>query len=77
MGKTTDEAIRNGVMLGVLAEMKSYIIQMRTQESSLKVVLTGGHAHWLQEELGEEVNLNEQLGLLGLNEVLNYVKKTG
>jgi type III pantothenate kinase len=75
LGNTTEEAIRNGVMLGVLFEMKGYIEQMQSQENDLKVVITGGNAHWLRNELENEVFWCENLGLLGLNEVLIYTKK--
>lgn len=75
IGNTTEEAIRNGVMEGMLFEVKSYIRQLREKEAEAKIVITGGNAHFLENYLAPCVRFCEILGFIGLNEILLYAKK--
>lgn len=75
VGKTTNEAILNGVMLGTLFEVKNYITQFQEKEKNAMVVITGGNAHFWKSKFGEEVFFSKDLGLIGLNEVLKSMKK--
>lgn len=75
IGYTTEEAIRNGVMEGMLFEVKSYIRQWWEKETEAKVVITGGNAHFLENYLAAPVRFCEILGFIGLNEILLYAKK--
>lgn len=73
-GRTTEEAIRNGVMFGMLFEIKNYIHQFRKEEPMGAVVITGGNAHFLKNDLFENVRFCDTLGFVGLNEILQYIK---
>ncbi len=75
MGKTTVEAIRNGVMQGMLFEVESYVRHFLEEKNQGKVVITGGNAHYLEQYLQGEMVFHENLGFVGLNEIFRYTKK--
>lgn len=75
MGTTTVEAIRNGVMQGMLFEVESYIRHFLEGQNQGKVVITGGNAYYLEQHLQGETVFNENLGFVGLNEIFLYTKK--
>lgn len=75
MGCTTEEAIRNGVMEGMLFEIRQYMREFVRKNSGSRVLLTGGNACFLEGRLGADAMFNPYLGFWGLNEILKYVKK--
>lgn len=74
-GKSTEEAIRNGVMNSVMYEMNGYIDAFNRMYPRGQVVVTGGNSFFLTQQLPECVCFEECLGLQGLNEILEYNKK--
>lgn len=75
IGRTTEEAIRNGVMDGMLFEVKNYIEHFMRENSDGKVLVTGGNSHYLEKCLGKNVEFCKVLGFIGLNEILRFTKK--
>lgn len=75
MGKSTEEAIRKGVMYGMLFEVESYIREFKGKQPEGRVVVTGGNSFFLKEHLPAEVQFCETLGLRGLNEIFRFAKK--
>lgn len=75
MGCTTEEAIRNGVMDGMLFEVNSYISKFLERYGQGRVVVTGGNSVFLENRLPEQVVFCKMLGFLGLNDILMYSKK--
>lgn len=75
IGRTTEEAIRNGVMEGMLREVESYIRYWMEKEAKAKVVITGGNARFLKNKGMPDVYFCDILGFIGLNEILQYTKK--
>lgn len=75
IGRTTEQAIRNGVMEGMLFEVENYIQRFIRKYENAGVVITGGNSHFLQKKLPAEVRFCEILGLTGLNEILQFAKK--
>lgn len=75
MGRTTEEAIRNGVMDGMLFEVKNYIRHFKEAFQNAEVIITGGNSHFLKSYLNPGILFCEILGFLGLNEILQYTKK--
>ncbi len=75
MGHTTEEAIRNGVMNGMLFEVRSYIDEFMEAFENGRVVVTGGNSVFLEKKLPNEVEYCRTLGFLGLNEILVFAKK--
>ncbi|MEG0796886.1 MAG: type III pantothenate kinase [Odoribacter sp.] len=74
-GRTTEQAIRNGVMNGIFFEVEGYIKRFINDEAKGRVVITGGNSHFLMDLQQSEVAFCEQLGFEGLNEILLFVKK--
>lgn len=75
MGQTTDEAIRNGVMNGMLFEVRNYIHEFMETFDDGRVIVTGGNSIFLEKKLPNEVEFCRILGFLGLNEILTFAKK--
>lgn len=75
-GQSTEEAIRNGVMLGILFEIQQYIECFLGQNRNGRVLLTGGNAHFLKGRLKPDILFCKYLSFVGLNEILKYVKKS-
>lgn len=75
IGQTTESAIRNGVMNGMLFEVKGYIETFYQAGTDGRVVITGGNSRFLENRLGKEVLFNEHLGFMGLNFILEYNKR--
>lgn len=75
-GRTTQEAILNGVLDGMLFEIEGYIRRFWASESHGVVVVTGGGSVFLEGKLPEGVHFCPTLGVVGLNEILAYAKKS-
>lgn len=72
LGLTTEEAIRNGVQLGILCELEAMIDRLGTLLPNLKVVLTGGDHHYFENDLKTPIFAHPLLVLEGLNEILLF-----
>ncbi len=78
IGRTTEEAIRNGVMDGMLFEVKGYIDIFFRQKENARVLITGGNSCFLKGRLSDvNVYFDDYLGVVGLNSILKYNKKQG
>lgn len=74
-GNNTQNAIKNGVLQGILNEVKGYIADNNTQYSALKILLTGGNADFLSSRLknsifAPQIISDPSLVFKGLNEVI-------
>lgn len=76
IGQTTETAIRNGVMDGLLFEVCGYIERFVALGSNSRVIITGGNSCFLRGRVRPEVCFYEELGFLGLNCILEEYKKT-
>lgn len=74
-GRSTREAIVNGVMLGMLFEVEKYIEHFLARKENQQVLLTGGGSVYLKNKLNFPVYMEKHLGFIGLNEILEYSKK--
>lgn len=81
-GTSTDRAITNGVLQGVVNEVEGFIALNNNKYQNLKVVITGGDAAFLLDQLknsiyAPQINHDPYLVLKGLNEVIafEYVQK--
>lgn len=75
IGKTTEEAIRNGVMNGILFEIEQTIQNFIAEYADGKIVITGGNSCYLKENLKFEADYCEILGFIGLNKMFVCEKK--
>jgi type III pantothenate kinase len=69
-GRTTDESILTGVMLGILHEVEGFIQQYHKEYPALKVILTGGDASLFARQIKSSIFALPELSLTGLNEIL-------
>ncbi|MFM7400346.1 MAG: type III pantothenate kinase [Bacteroidota bacterium] len=73
IGHSTETALQNGALLGVLLEMKGYIELIQATFPGIKVILSGGDAAFFasQPALGN-TTVQPDLILHGLNSILNH-----
>lgn len=74
IGDTTENALHNGVINGVLLELEGVINQYKERHDNLTVVLTGGDTIFLADLLKSGIFANPNFLLEGLNHILNYNK---
>ena len=78
VGYDTETAIRSGVMLGLLGEVRSYIADLKLSHPSLMVFITGGDGKWLHSKLADKnIIYSEHLAAEGLNRILLYNQANG
>lgn len=71
LGKSTDEAVRAGLMYGFLAAMEGLVRGLRADEASeMTLVLTGGWGSWLSDRLELDHHLEVDLVLEGVAALL-------
>lgn len=71
-GKSTETAIRSGVIRGIEHEIKGYIQQLKKNYPSLLVFLTGGNEFSFDTNLKSGIFADGFLVLKGLNRILEY-----
>ena len=73
VGYDTTTAIRSGVLLGLLGEIKSYINDLKLSHPNLMVFITGGDGKVLHSYLGDDnIIYYEHLAAEGLNRIHLY-----
>jgi len=73
VGYDTSTAIRSGVMLGILGEIRSYMADLKLSHPNLMVFITGGDGKMLHTRLGDkDIIYNEHLAAEGLNRIHLY-----
>ena len=72
IGKSTESALQNGALQGLLWEIEGYIRQTTVDFTSINVILTGGDADFFAKKLKRKIFVNQNLVLWGLNKILNY-----
>jgi type III pantothenate kinase len=74
IGKTTEEAIRSGVLLGTVGQMKEIVSRIEQElGTECTVVLTGGLCHQMAELWERACHVDRELTLEGLRIVYEYV----
>ena len=71
-GTCTEDAIRAGVVNGIVLEMDGYIDQAKELYSDVLVFLTGGHSFYFESRLKNSIFADINLVLTGLNRILEY-----
>ncbi len=71
-GESTEQAIRLGVQLGAIEEVKGIINRFQSRYTDMKVILTGGDMAFFDGELKNHIFADPFLTLRGLNVILNY-----
>lgn len=73
IGNSTKESIHSGVVLGVINEMEGFISRYREQYQHLTVILTGGDAEFLAENIKNTIFANSNFLLESLNHLHTYI----
>lgn len=71
-GTCTEDAIRAGVVNGIVFEMDGYIDKAKDLYSDVLVFLTGGHSFYFESRLKNSIFADINLVLTGLNRILEY-----
>lgn len=71
IGDSTETAIKNGVMNGIIFEINSYIRAFKDKYPNGKVLFTGGEISSIEEKI-DEGEWVEHLCFEGLNEIINF-----
>ena len=78
VGYDTETAIRSGVMLGLLGEVRSYIAVLKLSHPNMMVFITGGNGKWLHTNLNDKnIIYSEHLAAEGLNRIVLYNQVNG
>lgn len=72
IGQSTSEAIHSGVINGVLKEIDGVIDDYQKKYSDLTIILTGGDANFLSNQLKNSIFANSNFLLEGLNYILEF-----
>jgi type III pantothenate kinase len=71
-GQSTEDAIRAGVINGVIYEINEYIRTFEEKHKDPKVILTGGDSGFLRGKISGNVVCSPDLVTIGLNYILEY-----
>lgn len=72
IGQSTHSAMQNGGVLGMMLEIEGYIQFAQSRFGQINVILTGGDADFFAKKMKNEIFVNHNLVLVGLNKILNY-----
>ena len=75
IGDSTESSIHSGVVYGVIKEIDGVIDQYQEKFLDLTVILTGGDAKFLSNQLKNSIFANSNFLLEGLNFILDYNSK--
>jgi len=75
IGDSTESSIHSGVVFGVIKEIDGLIDQYLEKYPDLTVILTGGDAKFLSNQLKNSIFANPNFLLEGLNFILDYNSK--
>ena len=72
LGDTTEGAIAAGVKNGIIFELNGYIQKASGHFDDLKIIITGGDAHYFVNSIKKPIFAEPDLVLIGLNRILKY-----
>ena len=72
LGRSTVEAIRQGVMNGIAFEIEGYIARLFPEIDALSIIFTGGDAKFFVKRIKNTIFAHCDLVFLGLNRILEY-----
>lgn len=75
IGNTTESAIHSGVVMGVVKEIDGVIDAYLDKYLDLTIILTGGDANFLSNQLKNSIFAHSNFILEGLNVILDYNSK--
>jgi type III pantothenate kinase len=76
VGKSTREAIEQGVMQGITNEIEGYIRSFMQSNAKLSLIFTGGDAKYFVKRIKNAIFAKCDLVFCGLNTILEYNAST-
>lgn len=76
LGRTTVEAIQQGVMTGITHEIEGYISYFYARNVKLSLIFTGGDAKFFVKRIKNAIFAKYDLVICGLNRILEYNART-
>lgn len=76
LGRTTQQAIEQGVMEGITHEIEGYIRAFSLKNDKLTLIFTGGDANFFVKRIKNAIFAKYDLVICGLNRILEYNAKT-
>ena len=76
LGRTTCQAIEQGVMQGITHEIEGYIAGFYAKNVKLSLIFTGGDAKYFVKRIKNAIFAKYDLVICGLNRILEYNAKT-
>lgn len=75
IGNSTNQSIHSGVISSILFEIDGYIDYFKQQNANFIIILTGGDADFLAEQLKNTIFANSNFLLESLNQTFQYNQK--
>lgn len=75
IGNSTESSIHSGVIIGIIKEIDGVIDEYKVNHQDLTVILTGGDANFLSNQLKNSIFANSNFLLEGLNFILDFNSK--
>lgn len=72
LGVTTESAITQGVMAGILYEIEGHIARIGGEFADLRTIFTGGDAKYFVRRIKNTIFADQNLVFHGLNRILEY-----
>ena len=72
IGDSTENSMHSGVVLGMAHEIDGLIAHYQREHNSLKIILTGGDAHFLSLQLKNTIFASSNFLVEGLNHILEF-----
>lgn len=72
LGKNTEQAIRSGVLNGMIYEIEGYISSLQEEHPELNIFFTGGDTFFFENKLKNTIFANQNLVFIGLNRIIKH-----
>jgi len=70
VGNTTESCMVSGVLNGIISELEGFIEKYLEKFGHFKAILTGGDANFFESRMKDPTFANQNLVLIGLNQIL-------
>ncbi len=74
IGKSTKQAILNGVVWGISYEIQGYIDNYKKSFENLRTIITGGFSYFFEKKIKSSIFVKNNLIAKGLNKILEFNK---
>jgi len=71
-GKNSTDAIRAGVITGIIYEINEYIRTFGEKYTDFKIIMTGGDSRYFKDKINHRVTYKPDIVIDGLNYILEY-----